>query len=371
MKFRWILLICLILYSLGCSSAEQINRIMENGAEVVLNHQDPYKLAGRAATFDLETVLILDTERPDIIQAGMGSAGEFDVDVVGNIYIVGFKNQRDFIYRFSPNGKILNSFGRMGQGPGELEWPFLIGVFEDGRIEFTDRMSKYVVFDKNGVVVREYRPGFAISQIFPLANGNFVLQKPLYESGVSVISLCGPDFKDIKELDRARSDSGNERLVRFNMWRVSAGHIYIVNEDRGYEILDYDFRGNLRRKIRKDYRLVAPTAEIKKAFLGSSWNQPGLNGYFPNPMPPLSLFFVDDEGRFFVMTYERGEKPGEYLCDIFNSDGVFIGRKSLDLLWAGLYGGPKYATVKKGLLYSCRVKESGYHQIFVQKMIWK
>jgi len=363
-----------------CSPQKNVERVLKNGTEVVLNHVEPYRLKGEPSTFSLETVMTIDMERDDLAEKGMGSAGEFGVDAGGNIYIVGFKNEINFIYRFDSKGDLLNSFGRRGQGPGEIEWPFLDSVSDRGQIALSDLMQKYIVFDKDGNLVQEVRPRFPISYVFPLENDKFLVERPRYDKTTAgdspfpyTLSLCDSSFNEIKELDRHQWNSGNERLVPFFMWRVSAGHVYVANEERGYEILDYDLEGNLRRKIRKAYRPVVVTEEIKKAILGPGYGQPGIshNRYFPNPLPPLSFFFVDDEGRIFVMTYESGERPGEYIYDIFNAKGVFIGRRSLEMIWAGIYGGPKYAMAKKGLLYYYREKESGFRELIVQKIIWK
>ena len=361
-----------------CSPQKDVERILKNGIEVVLNHVEPYRLKGEPSTFSLETIMTIDTERDDLAEKGMGSAGEFGVDAAGNIYIVGFKNEKNFIFRFNAKGDLLNSFGRRGQGPGEIEWPFLDSVSDRGQIALTDLMEKYIVFDKDGNLVQEVRPRFPISYVFPLENGKFLVERRRYDKMTagdspfpSTLSLCDSSFNEIKELDRHQWNSGNERLVPFFMWRVSAGHVYIANEERGYEILDYDLEGNLRRKIRKAYRPVVVTEEIKKAILGPRYGRLSYDRYFPNPLPPLSFFFVDDEGRIFVMTYESGERPGEYIYDIFSAKGVFIGRKSLEMIWAGLYGGPKYAMAKKCLLYCYREKESGFRELIVQKIIWK
>jgi len=364
----------------SCRSGEKIDRITENGVEVVLNHIRPYKLNNQFSTFDLQTILTIDTEREDLAKAGMGEAGEFDVDGQGNIYIVAFKNQKNFIYRFDPQGRLLNSLGRNGQGPGEIEWPFLDRVFDDGRIALTDHMRKYVVFDRDGKAIREFRPEFEISYITPLDNGRFVIEIPRYETKTSndyshKISLCLYDsnFHEINELDHFQwpADGGNEKLFPYFLWRVSSGHIYIANQERGYEILDYDLEGNLRRKIRKEYHVVAPSSAIKKSILGPNYNQPGVAHYLPNPLPPICSLFVDDEGRLFVMTYESGDRPGEYIWDIFNSSGAYFGRKSLDFSWSGLRYGSKYALVKKGLFYAYKEKENGFSELTVQKIIWK
>jgi hypothetical protein len=211
-------------------------------------------------------------------------------------------------------------------------------------------------------------------------NGNFLVQRPRYDERTSrsgtvpyTISLCDSNFKELRELDRHQWTPSNERIAPVFMWRVSAGYIYIDNEDRGYEILDYDWEGNLRRKIRKSYQPVEATEEIKIARLGPGYKQSVIShdSYFPNPLSPLSFFFVDDEGRLFMMTYEAGNIPGEYIYNLFNANGVFIGRKSLNMGTAQYYFQINYAKIKKGLLYYYREKESGYKELMVQKVIWK
>ena len=379
MKKLFLLITLLSLFFYCGPKQEKVEGIIEDGVEVIINHVEPYQPEGEPSTFELETVLIIDMEREDIVAEGMGAAGEFDIDGEGNIYIVAFKNTKNFIYRFNRKGDLLDSFGRYGQGPGELEWPFLNRVFDDGRIALTDYMRKYMVFDKEGHLIKKIIPEFRISYVYPFENGNFLAQRPRYDERISksetvpyTIALFDSDFKELKELDRHQWTPSNERIPPVFMWRVSAGHIYIANEDRGYEILDYDWEGNLRRKIRKLYKPVVVTEEIKIARLGPGYKQSGISydSYFPNPLPPLSSFFVDDQGRLFVMTYEAGNIPGEYMYDLFNAKGVFIGRKSLNLGSAQYFFQINYAKIKKGLLYYYREKESGYKELVVQKVTW-
>jgi len=359
---------------------DEVERIIEDGVEVVINHLEPYQLKGESSTFDLVPVLTIDMERDDIVQAGMGQAGEFDIDGEGNIFVVAFKNTEHFIYKFNSKGELVTSFGRYGQGPGEIEWPFLNKVFEDGRIAITDFRIKYKVFDKKGNLIQEIHPEYTITFVSPLENGNFLVGRPRYDRMTSKdnhvlysVSLCDSDFKEIKELDSQKRPLSIKKLSPVFMWRVSAGHIYIANDERGYEILDYDFEGNLRRKIRKAYRPAVATNELKGVRLGPGYNQSGNShdGFFPNPLPPFASFFVDDEGRFFVMTYESGNSPGEYMYDFFNAGGVFIGRKSLNLGRQQYYSQINYAKIKNGLLYHYREKENGFDELLVRRVIWK
>jgi hypothetical protein len=366
----------LFIYSCG-TKQDEVERYMENGVEVVINHVEPYKIKGERSTFKIEEELIIDTEREGLAELGMGSAGEFNVDSKGNIYIMGFKNEENFIYKFDRNGNYVTSFGKRGQGPGELEWPMCPVINEQDEMVITDR-KKLIIFGEKGNLIDEIRIKIRTLGIEPLPNGKYIVFKPKSEISTPEyypysLSLCDSEFKEIKELDIYKWQRGNPRLTPFFMWRVSKGHIYIANGERGYEIWVYDFEGNLVRKIKKEYKPVTVSEEIKKLILGPGYEQPGISHdrYFPKPLPPLNQFFVDDGGRLFVMTYEEGENPEEYIYDIFNPDGVFVGRKSLHMVWAGMYLGPKYAMVKKGYLYCHREKESGYRELMVYKMKWE
>ena len=363
----------------SCGGRElRVDRIDEDGVEVVLNHVEPYRIKGRPATFSLEKVLSIDMERTDLAESGMGSAGEWDADDDGNIFIVCFKNSGNFIYRFDRAGRLTASFGRRGQGPGELQWPFLGGVSATGEITLADYMQKLIAYDGNGALLREVKLRRPALHVDALANGKFLTFgfRPELSSGgstVDALSLCDGAFEELKILDRYERIPDNARQVPYFMWRVSGGRIFVANEARGYEIWVFDLDGNLVRKIRKEYRPVRVTEEIKQAILGPGYRRSGVSQdkYFPDPLPPLNQFFADDEGRIFVMTYEPGPQPGEYLWDIFDPDGVFVGRKALDLVWATLYLGPRYTFIKKGHLYCHHEKDSGFHELAVYRMTWK
>ncbi|MGA2533533.1 MAG: hypothetical protein ABSG19_10910 [Candidatus Aminicenantales bacterium] len=373
------ILFAILLSLIQCGrKGARVEKITENGVEVVINHVEPYRIKGQPSSFSLEKVLSIDMERADLAEAGMGSAGEWDADGEGNIYAVCFKNKENYIYRFDRAGRLTGSFGRRGQGPGELQWPFLGGVSETGEISLADYGQKFIVYDLNGVLLREVKLKRWALHIDALRNGKFLTIgfRPELSSGgsyVDVLALCDSEFAELKILDRYENTMDNSRQVPYFMWRVAGDRIFITNQARGYEIWVYDSEGKLVRKIRKAYRPVKVTDEIKTAILGPDYRKSGVPQakYFLDPLPPLNQFFADDEGRIFVMTYEPGPNPGEYLWDIFNPDGVFVGRKALKIFWAGLYHGPRYTFVKNGNLYCHQEKESGFHELVVYKMIWK
>jgi hypothetical protein len=84
-------------------------------------------------------------------------------------------------------------------------------------------------------------------------------------------------------------------------------------------------------------------------------------------MPPFIGFSADEEGRLFVMTYEKGPKPGEFILDVFDSEGVFVLRKAVRVFQNFL---GMYVRVRNGRFYCVREKESGFKEFKVFKMTW-
>ena len=74
----------------------------------------------------------------------------FEVDSEGRIFILDSQNSR--IQCFSSEGKFLFSFGRRGDGPGELSSrPRKIKILEDGNICIIDYLSRKInIYDGNG-----------------------------------------------------------------------------------------------------------------------------------------------------------------------------------------------------------------------------
>ena len=91
-----------------------------------------------------------------------------------------------------------------------------------------------------------------------------------------------------------------------------------------------------------------------------------------NLLIPFQAFFSDDRGYLFVRTFEAGEYPDDAIHDIFNPEGVFIGRKGLNIsLRSGILGQSSYAKAKNNRLYCLKEKESGYKELVVYKMMWE
>ncbi len=362
---------------------EKIERYMEDGVEVIVNHIEPYKIKTESAGFNLEEIFTIDTEYSDIARIGLTDIRCFDVDSKGNIYFLKFMSSTgDNVFKFDKDGKYITSFGPVGQGPGEFQYPFHLEIDNQDNVAVTDQAKlKLVIFSGDGRLKKEInitRSDLRIAKVSCLENGKYITFGQVIgsyrEEYIQIpLRLFSAQFEEIKELDRYNFLSSMVTKKRKGTypiwaWSVSKGAVYIGNEERGYEIWVYDLEGNLIRKIKKEYKNVPVSDEYKKAIMEKTPENLKKITFFPDSFPPYQSLFTDDKGRLFVMTYEEGENPGEFMFDIFNPDGVFIGRKSLNVwIWESL----AKATIINNLFYCVQEKESGYKKFVVSKMKWE
>lgn len=345
--------------------------------EVVINHLEPYKIEREPGMFNLEKEFVIDTERDEIAEIGLTDISAFDVDSDGNIYLLDDKNNEKFIFKFDSRGNFSNSFGQKGQGPGELQYPYSPSFVTDYKDEIILRditNNKLVFFQNDGNLIKEIKLIPNISVVIPVNTGKLLILRRVWDYDADYhirdhLSLYNDELKEIKKIEMRKMPNPVKQRVKASYyiyaWRLSNGRIYTGIPDQGYEIHVYDLNGNLIRKIRKEYNPVLFSEELKK-----KWEKipKSFKVYFPDSMPPFHSFFTDNEGRLFVMTYEKGKNPEEYIYDIFNSKGIFIGRSNLNVLHDM---NDVYAKIKNGRLYSLLEEKSGYKKLVAFKMKWE
>ncbi|MCJ7488396.1 MAG: 6-bladed beta-propeller [Candidatus Aminicenantes bacterium] len=369
----------------------QVERIIEDGIEVVLNHIEPYSLPGVPSTLALEEIFTIDTEREEIVKTGLTSMEWFCLDREGDIYLMMRRTSENFIYKFDAAGKFVKSFGRAGQGPGEFFRGGNILCDGAGRLIAKDMTkTKYFVFTPDGAFVEEVELGKYLEILKDLGNKTFLLfwqdrdpVNPVYRNhyGIGDPALrSNHEFYEYEFDDPQRSvryvHSGSAIILG-----ASDENIFVGDSRSGYVIRVFDFSGKLVRKIRKDYRPVPLTDSYKNA-VRKSQERRGTPGQeilrklsFPAHLPPFGYLFTDSEGRLFVMTNEH-EGERSYWYDIFTKEGVFIGRCRLGNLQLDLFDGvplhiePLDAQVKDDRLYCLCEKDNGYIMLTVYRMKW-
>ena len=379
-KLLGLFLAFLFIYSCG-PERETIERYMEDGVEVIVNHLEPYKIEEEPYNLHLEEEFTIDTESNDIAETGLTNIHYFDVDSEGNLYFLNLRSGEDVVFKFDSKGNFVTSFGRKGQGPGELMSPSNLTVDYKDDIVVSDIVGKIVIFDKDGSTKKQVQTKQIFAEALPLKNGNYLAKKRIFNYDGNFVDwpllLCGPDFEVIKELGKHTGPNYRGKWgfpEDTSVYCVSEGKIFMGNSESGYEIRVYDLAGNLKRKIRKEFRPVEVTEELKiktmKELKGSRRASMTYGIFFYNHFPAFQYFFTDDEGHVFVMTYEETENPREIMYDVFNSSGIFVSRIYLNKVREGTTY-RKVAMAKNRRLYCLKEKEGGQLELVVYRMRWE
>lgn len=357
---------------------EQVDRIIENGVEVVLNHLEPYRI-GDVSTFDLEEIFKIDTEEDEIENLGITNIYGFEVNSVGDIIVLKtYEAEGDFLFKFDRNGKFVKSFGPYGEGPGEFQNPQYIALDSEDNVLIKDSgrpiLNKY---DKDGTFINGYKMTGGEVKVAsgPRTNLLFLVHSTEPKTGKWLFSLklINPDLEEVQEIEQFGyflvESSGKFRATEpLFCWSASRDNIYVGKEDRGYDIWVYDSKGNLARKIKKEYRQIPLSESYKEKALKQFPKNARDRVLFPEYHRPFQSLVAGDDGKLLVATFEEGINPGEFMYDIFNEDGVFIGRKSLSI-W--IWEGHLWAQMKGNKFYSLAEKDNGYKALYVYKMEWE
>lgn len=375
----------LMLFVLCKPKQDDVERIIENGVEVVLNHIEPYKISGVPSNLILEEEFSIDTALTETVRTGLFDIDEFTVDSKGNIYCTCSKNPDFFIFKFDKSGRFDLSFGNKGRGPGEIERYASLAINSNDEIEIFQTMPRRLsFFNEDGSLLRESTLNSRFSKVCTLKNENYLVFGPIREvdpsseTGIHApLRLMDSEFMEIMELDiRKTPNPATAARMKYSehvfQYKISDGKIYVANEERGYEILVYDLVGHLVRKIRKEYIPIRLSEEIKLKFK-ETMKRFADRVYFPDMLEPFQSIFTDDKGRLYVTTNERGPNPGEHIHDIFSPLGIFIGRVSFNHSSKNMLGRDFAlpALIKNNRLYCIQENKDGYKKIVVYGMKWE
>lgn len=366
---------------LACCTSEDvvtIDRIYENGVEVIQNHIEPYDLPDQPMGIDLTLEFSIDFGSDTIGDMGIADASDFEVDSLGNLYFFYTNKQDDLIFQFDAEGNFLRSFGSKGQGPGEIDGINHSGFDGEGNLLLSDMGNrKVLLFEMGGRLVEEIRYPAGATLFMPLENGNGLdIWSAPDERGTKIqrgYRILSPANEALKILDRQTPYDFNELGFRgiianpLMQSYISGESIYLINEEHGYEIWEFDLDGNLTRIIRKDYVPV----RISDAYMTARrkrFEQYGDKVWFPEFWLPFGDFLLDDEAYIFVRTFEKDDMTGKYIFDVFNPEGIFIFRQSLDIFTLG--DRRLCARFTNGRLYCFQEKPDSFREFQCYKLGW-
>lgn len=350
--------------------AKEIKIKVENGVQVVYNPKEPAPPPGSPKSLILtEDLCIGQDEAEDFIFSEIRT---IEVDDEGNIYVADSKDV--CVKVFDKNGKHIRTFGKKGQGPGEIQYPSRMHLFAGKELMIYDpannRLSYYSL---DGKCLREVPAGkYRFARAIPDSKGNIIGQVTVYGDRYAyeikkfdrelnpIFEIATVELERISNVIKMVSPNINVRLMNDD-------HIAWGNSAE-YEIFVVDPEGKTIRKIIKDYTPVKITEEdkeqMKKDAFGDRGDPPGYRLEFSKNYNPFYYFICDDEDRTYVQTYEK-DKKGDVYFDVFDTEGRYIVRFSL----------PEkeypYA-IKKNKMYTyIREGEEGFPIVKRYAMEWK
>ena len=207
MKSKGDFLIAALLFSVfACQTrSEMPKRTVKDGVEVIANGLEPYTIRGEANHLQLKQKLVIDFEDPHLAAAAIPKITSFDVDSQGYIYIWSHRSSGDCIFKFNPSGKFDHSFGRSGQGPGE------IGALAYFRIDKRDEIivadygrKRIILMSLSGTAINEIHIPSNMDTVTLLANGKVLAWKSVFrpEEGIAElrIVLCDQGLNELAVL---------------------------------------------------------------------------------------------------------------------------------------------------------------------------
>lgn len=326
----------------GRSQEVKISR--DGEVEVVRNGKRPAALSGRAARPVLTEDLIIGRDPGDLDYV-FGAVRSVQVDDDGDIIVLDWED--NLIKIFDAAGRFIRSFGRHGQGPGEIQSPSRMYLQGGRRIAILDVGNhRYSLFSKTGENLEEYNIGkYNVFRTVPDSRGYVYGDQLKFDpKPATELIRIEPDFSDARVLAEYEYDISQGTLgAVFD--RLTYG---VFPDDRcfwarssEYEIHVLDPGGREIRRILKDYDPVRVTDterdKLIKDYRGVERDR------IPGKHAPFFYLLGDDAGRIYARTYERDERD-RLIYDVFDPEGRFFARLALPE-WEMLF------VVKRGKAY--------------------
>lgn len=317
--------------------AQEIKIKTEDGIPVVYNPKEPVPLKRQPSNLILKEDLTIgrDTEDLNYIFSGLQH-----VQVDEEEYMIAADWKETQIRVYEKNGKHVRSFGRNGQGPGEIGLPFYLGIFQGNKIVVQDqRNAKFIFYSREGELFKEVPMGkyrslvrfqvdsegyfYAISRTFEETKITFEVKKfsPTFDPLATFASI------EVEWKQRVVPAFLPARFIR-----MTQDENLVCLDFIKYELTIMNKEGKALRRIIKDCDPVKITKAQEQRLIQQTWGDRGIRpGYkfkIPEHFPPTRFLYIDDEDRIYVRTYDYIIKEGDQLdrYDIFDPEGRYFAK---------------------------------------------
>lgn len=271
-------------------------------------------------------------------------AGSIRVDEAGNIYVLELSQLKIFV--FAPDGKFLYSFGKRGEGPGEIKNVFRFFLLDERVI--IPELGKFSFFTLKGKFMNSVNTGRMIAPIVFLDANQFLHTGGLLpREKKSSDKLYVFDFetrkdREISEIpfeDALTASSGGMQIMLKDsattpmiVLGLRDKHLYFGKSDKylvkkidlnGSEIFSFSLNGRKRKKIspafkRKRFENVLVNGrKMPKEMIDQMVKS------MPDAAPFFNRIMIDPNGFIHVFVSDLENESGQEI-DIFSPEGKYL-----------------------------------------------
>ncbi len=311
----------------GTSAGQKTEITTENGITVVHNPKKPVPRPGGPSQLILHEDLVIGKEpTPSGYQfAELRSVG---ADDQGNIWTLDPKDAK--VRVFDKTGKLISTFGKKGQGPGEWELPGRMIILPDGTAAIK-AANKLTFYSLDGRCLKEISTAKTVMTRFRIdSKGTIFGDRMEYGSDSMKLKLVRYDqsmnsVATLAEVDEPFKPGAISPFPILLLCHVTGDDrlIWMANSIYAFHVLGPE--GRVIKTITKDTERVKITAADRKTILDGYKDNPSMQSQIviPDLYPPVAFFIGDAEGRLYAQTYIRDAK-GWLWYDVFDPEGRCI-----------------------------------------------
>jgi DNA-binding beta-propeller fold protein YncE len=225
-------------------------------------------------------------------------------DRQGNIYVLDSRNFR--VQVFDSDRKFLRSFGRQGQGPGDLGRPECIDLDDAGNVYVGDPGNGRIeVFDPAGVRLRSIRVSATNIVFRVMKNGDILLRNPNLDGGRGLKDGQVPLFRVLDSQGTLKRHIGQGTYFTKPPFTTGGNRALITADEQDNAHIAFLFQNRIC-KYSPDGRLVYAADRIlpKDKLMDKDL------GLYTTINSALD---VDPRGRLWVVTHTRRWKKEELI----------------------------------------------------------
>lgn len=290
-----------------------------------------------------------------------------DVNDQGDIYALDY--EENHIKIFDKNGKYNKTFGGKGQGPGEMLSPSWFSLSNQNEIILVD-INGISFFSSEGEFLRKISSSIfgrrvqfyntdKNSNIYVYLKNSTMRRHELqqFDSAQEFIKTI-----EVSPLQNSKRDGWNLYYPEL-IFDIAPSDRIICGHNSKYEIRIYNISCDLVLKIVKKSKPVKVTKKDVEELLKELPTQLRDTVKMPKFYPHFGYFVSDDEGRIFVMTFEKViESEGFYYWDVFDKEGKYFAKVIIPTKGIPLFRNDK--------LYVIAETEEGFRFIKRYGMEW-